>query len=168
MNFWHEVASGFLGNVFAGFLLVALYVAIQWFLQVTDIHIGYSWRFDGTLEDPRNLRPSFDIRNLSRSRTYVLSNVAYLRDGKPVAPFDDQAVWGTELKPGSIVFAEAATVPTFTSLAECMGTEVHVRLQGKRLFWLQGQGPGQRYKGRLQRAAFRLRERLERMAFPME
>jgi hypothetical protein len=167
MGFWKEVAAGFLGNVVAGFLLVMLYVLIQWFLQATDITIGYNWRFDGTMQEPHNLRPAFDIRNLSRSRTYVLANVAYLRKGRPVAPFDNKSVWDKELKPGSIVYAEATQVATFTSLEECMKTEVHVRLQGKRMFWLQGQGPGQRYRG-LQRGAFWLRGKLERMAFPLE
>ena len=168
MEFWKEVASGFLGNVFAGFVLVFLYVIIQWFLRITDITIGYAWRFDGTMQEPCNLRPAFDIRNLSRSRTYVLSNIAYLRDGKPVAPFDNKSVWGKELKPGEIAFVEGSPVAAFTSLEECMKTEVHVRLQGKRLFWLQGQGPGQKLKGWVHRAAFRLRDSLERIAFPLE
>jgi hypothetical protein len=168
MRFWQEVVAGFLGNIFAGFVLVILYVAIQWFLQATDITIGCNWSWDGPQENPQNLRPNFDIRNLSRSRTYVLSNVAYLKDGRPIAPFDNKSVWGRELKPGSIAFVEAAPVVSFTSLQECMNAEVHVRLQGKRLFWLQGTGPGQLRKGRLQRAAFRLRDKLERMAFPLE
>jgi hypothetical protein len=142
MGFWGEVAAGFLGNIFAGFLLVALYVLIQWFLQVTDITIGYGWE-----QEPHSLRPSFDIRNLSRSRAYVLSNIAYLRNGKPVASFDNTSVWGTELKPGSIVYPKAVPVAAFTSLEDCLKTEVHVRLQGKRMFWLRGQGPGQPYRG---------------------
>jgi hypothetical protein len=167
MGFWLEVAAGFLGNVAAGFLLVALYVAIQWFLQVTDITIAYNWSFDGTMEHPYNIRPNFDIRNLSRSRTYVLSNIAYLRDKKPVAPFDNKSVWGEELKPGSILHATGAPLAALSSLKECMDMKVHVRLQGKRQFWLQGRGPDQRYKG-IQRPAFWLRNRLERMAFPME
>jgi len=168
MTFWLDVAAGFLGNVFAGVLLVIFYVAIQWFLQVTDITIGYSWKFDGTTDNPQNLRPHFDIRNLSRSRTYVLSNIAYLKDKRPVAPFDNKSVWGRELKPGSIEIREAASVSTFTSLDQCMKTEVHVRLQGKRLFWLQGVGPGQIRLGRFQRAAFWLRDKLEKAAFPLE
>jgi hypothetical protein len=168
MAFWLEVAAGFLGNVLAGFFLVALYVLIQWFLQVTDITIDYNWQFDGTMDNPRNLRAAFDLRNLSRSRTYVLANIAYLRDKKPVASFDSKSVWGTELKPGGIAFVVAAPVDKLTSLDECMKTEVHVRLQGKRLFWLQGVGPGQQRKGWLQRAAFWLRDKLERIAFPLE
>ncbi len=163
-----EVLAGFLSNLAAGILLVSFYVGIQWFLQITDITIGYNWRFDGTLDNPRNLRPNFDIRNLSRSRTYVLSNIAYLSDKRPVAPFDNKSVWGVELKPGSIEFREAASVASFTSLDQCMKTEVHVRLQGKRLFWLQGVGPGQIRQGRLQRMAFWLRDKFEKAAFPLE
>lgn len=81
---------------------------------------------------------------------------------------DNKSVWGRELKPGSIAFFEAAPVMGLTSLAECTQIEVHVRLQGKRLFWLKGSGPGQLNKGRLQRAAFWLRDKLERAAFPLE
>jgi hypothetical protein len=168
MGFWKEVAAGFLGNVAAGFLLVLFYILIQWFLQVTDITIGYGWKWDGPVNNARNVRPSLDIRNLSRSRTYVLSNIAYLKDGRPVASFDNKSVWGRELGPGCIDIVEAAPVASFTSLDQAMKSEVHVRLQGKRLFWLQGEGPGQQHKGRLQRAAFWLRDRLERMAFPLE
>jgi hypothetical protein len=168
MTFWMEVAAGFYSNIAAGILLVMFYVAIQWFLQITDITIGYSWKFDGTPDNPRNLRPNFDIRNLSRSRTYVLSNVAYLRDKHPVAPFDNKSVWGVELRPGSIEFREAAPVASFTSLDQCMKTEVHVRLQGKRLFWLQGVGPAQIRLGRLQRITFWLRDKFEKAAFPLE
>jgi hypothetical protein len=40
MTFWLEVAAGFLSNIAAGVLLVAFYVVIQWFLQITDITIG--------------------------------------------------------------------------------------------------------------------------------
>lgn len=167
MGFWLEVAAGFLGNVAAGVLLVPAYVAIQWFLQVTDITIAYNWIFDGTMEQPCNMRPNFDIRNLSRSRTYVLSNIAYLGDKKPVAPFDNKSVWGKELKPGSILHATVAPLTALSSLKEGMDIKIHVRLQGKRQFWLQGRGPGQPYRG-LQRAAFWLRDKLERMAFPME
>ena len=68
MTFWLEVAAGFLSNISAGVMMVAFYVAIQWFLQITDITIGYNWKFDGTLDNSRNLRPNFDIRNLSRFR----------------------------------------------------------------------------------------------------
>lgn len=168
MTFWLEVTAGFLSNILAGMLLVAFYVVIQWFLQITDITISYNWKFDGTLDNPRNFRPNFDIRNLSRSRTYVLSNIAYHLDNRPVASFDNTSVWGVELKPGSIEFREAAPITSFTTLEQCMNTEVHVRLQGKRLFWLQGVGPGQIRTGQLQRMAFWLRDKFEKAAFPLE
>src|ERR1035437_7693689 len=103
MKFWLEVAAGVLSNVFSGIVLVMFYVAIQWFLQVTDITIGYNWKVDGSADNPRNLRPGLDIRNLSRSRTYMLANIAYLRDKHPVASFD-RSLWGKELKPGAIEF----------------------------------------------------------------
>ena len=168
MGFWLEVAAGFLANVFAGVLLVIFYVVIQWFLRVTDITIGYNWRFDGTQGQPRNLRPSFDIRNPSRSKTYVLGNIAYVKDKRPVAPYDNKSLWGKELKPGSIESLEVAPVATFTSLDQCMKTEVHLRLQGRRKFWLKGAGSGQPRTGRLQRTAFWLRGKFERLAFPLE
>ena len=168
MTFWFEVLAGFLSNLAAGVVLVMCYVAIQWFLQITDITIGYNWKFDGTLDSPTNLRPNFDIRNLSRTRTYALSNVAYLSGKRPREPFDNKSLWERSAKPGSIVFREASAVPTLTSLDQCMRTEVHVRLQGKRLFWLKGVGPGQERTGRFQRIAFWLRDKFERAAFPLE
>lgn len=168
MTFWFQVLAGFFSDLAAGSVLVACYVAIQWFLQSTDITIGYGWTFDGTPENPRNLCPHLDLRNLSRSRTYVLSNIAYLRDKKPVAPFDNRSVWGVELRPGSIELREAAPVAGFTSIDQCTTTEVHVRLQGKRLFWLKGIGPGQIRRGRIQRLAFWLRNVSESAAFPLE
>jgi hypothetical protein len=168
MAFWHEVLAGFLSSAFAGFLFVAMYVLIQWFLAATDITISYAWRFDGNLNAPSNLRPSFDVRNRSRSKTYLLANVAYLKDGRPVAPFDNKSLWGVELKPGSITFLEVAPVPGLASLAECVVIEVHVRLQGGRQFWLKGSGPGQLHVGRLQGAAFWLRSKFESAAVPLE
>lgn len=168
MAFWLEVLAGFLSDLAAGVVLVMCYVAIQWFLRATDITIGYGWTFDGASESPRNLRPHFDIRNLSCTRTYSLSNVAYLNGKRPVAPFDNKSLWGIELKPGGIVFCEASAVPNLTSLEQCKRTEVHVRLQGKRLFWLKGIGPGQGRIGRVQRMAFWLRDKFERAAFPLE
>lgn len=137
----------------------------QWFLAATDITVGYNWRFDGTVNAPKNMRPSFDIRNNSRSRTYILANIAYLRDKHSVAPFDNKSVWGKELRPGSIQAVEAAPVVGFVSLAQCMETEVHIRLQNGRT--LKGQGPGQ-LRCRIPRAMFWLRRTFEKTAIPLE
>lgn len=164
MEFW----SGFLTNIAAAALVVTVYIVVQWFLGATDITIGYNWRFDQTSGNPTNFRPSFDIRNRSRSKTYFLANIAYLRGNNPVAPFDNKSVWGTELKPGTIMPLEAAPVPGIISPDQCLGIEVHVRLQNGRLFWLKGRGPGQLRMGRVQRFAFWLRNRLERAAVPLE
>jgi hypothetical protein len=168
MEFWREVATGFVGNVAAGVVLVIFWFATQWFLAATDIVIGYSWRFDGDFRNPHNLRPSFDIRNRSRSKTYYLANIAYLVDHKPVAKFDNKAIWGTELKPGTITYVEGAPVVAFASLDACLKSGVHVCLQNGREFWLKGQGPGQLRTGRIQRLAFWLRKKIESAAVPME
>ena len=155
--------------MFAGLLFVLLYIVIQWFLAATDIIISYHWRFDGTLDNPRNIRPGLDIRNRSRSRTHILANIAYLKENQPVT-FDNKSVWGRELKPGSITLldGEIAPVARLTSLAQCEEVEVHVRLQNGRSFWLKGTGPGQLRNGRIQRAAFWVRSRFEAAAVPLE
>ena len=167
MTFWYEVLASFLANMIAGVLLVMFYVGFQWFLQATDIDIGYNWRFDGTPDDPRNLRPSFDLRNRSRSRTYQLGNVAYFKGTHPVG-FDNESVWGKEIKPGSIHHLDVSPVQGLSLLTDAFETEVQVRLQNGRAFWLTGQGPGQRRKGRFQQTAFWLRAKCEAWAFPLE
>jgi len=53
-------------------------------------------------------------------------------------------------------------------MPDCIGTEVSVRLQNGRLFWLKGQGPGQLRMGRVQKVAFWLRDKIEKSAFPCE
>ena len=168
MRFWAEVGADFLANVFAGVLLVIFYIVIQWFLAATDVVVAYNWRFDGTSDSPRNIRPGFDIRNRSQSKTYFLANVAYRKDKQPVDPFDNKSLWGRELKPGTIQVLEAAPVAGLNSLAQCAGMEVHMCLQNGRTFWLKGAGPGQLRAGRVQRAAFWLRRKFESAAVPLE
>jgi hypothetical protein len=168
MSFYDEVLAGALANVLAGVFIVLLYVLIQWFLRATDIVIGNVWRFDGSLDQPQNLRPSFDIRNRSGSRNYLLANVAYFKDKRPIAAFDNKSLWGKELRPGTITFVEAAPVRAFGSVADCLQAEVHVRLQNGHIFWLKGNGPGQQRMGLVQRNAFWLRDKMEKRAVPME
>ncbi len=164
MTFWQEVLAIFLGDILASLLLVLLYVLIQWFLRATDITIGYAWKWEGM-----NFHPSFDIRNRSGSKSYLLANIAYTRNsGKDVVSFDNKSIWGKELKPGSITYLEVSPVPTITSVPQCTGVEVTVRLQTGRLFWLKGQGPGQLRMGRIQKMAFWLRDKFEKAAVPLE
>lgn len=167
-DFLNNASANFIGSFLAGFVLVGLYVLVQWFLAATDIEISYSWKYHGPIEQPTVLAPQFDIRNRSRSRTYYIANVAYIKDGKPVAAFDNKSIWGTELKPGTITFIPAEPIRALTTLQHCLDAEVHVRLQTGRLFWLKGKGPGQQKHGLMQRAAFWLRARLEAGAIPME
>lgn len=167
MEFWRDFAIGFLANIATAAVVVAIYIAVQWFLGATDITIGYCWRFDIT-SGITNFRPCFDIRNRSHSKTYLLANIAYFKGKNPVAPFDNKSVWGTELKPGTIMPLEAAPVPGITSLQQCLEIAVQVRLQNGRLFWLQGIGPGQMRMGKIQRFAFWLRNKFEKAAVPLE
>jgi hypothetical protein len=105
MKFWVEVLAGFLANVFAGVLLVMFYLIIQWFLRATDVTVGYSWKWIG-----QNFHPCFDMRNRSGSKTCLLANVAYTKNkGKDVVFFDNKSLWGKELKPGIIIWPEAAS-----------------------------------------------------------
>jgi hypothetical protein len=164
MTFGSEVLAIFIGDILASALLVLLYALVQWFLRATDITIGYGWKWEGT-----NFHPSFDIRNRSGSKSYLLANIAYTRNnGKDVVAFDNKSIWGKELKPGSITYLEVSPVPSITSVPQCTGVEITVRLQTGRMFWLKGQGPGQLRIGRIQKMAFWLRQKFEKAAIPLE
>lgn len=141
-------------------LLPTLAFAFRWFLLKTDVRIGYVWKWEGL-----NFHPSFDIRNLSRSRTYILGNIAYTRnDGKEILVFDNKSLWGRELKPGTVTYLEAAPVPKIKALGQCPEVEIAIRLQNGTEF--KAPGPGQLYKG-IRRAAFSLRQRIERSSLPL-
>ncbi len=168
MGFWINTLSNFLGSLAAGMFIVLFYIGIQWFLAATDITVAYNWSFDGSTDVPKNIRPNIEIRNRSQSRTYRLANIAYtLRNS--VHAFDNQSLWGKELQPGSIhSFPEVSSIPGLSSLDDCFEMRVEVRLQNGRVFWLQGQGPGQLRMSRFQRLAFELRAWFVAKAFPME
>jgi hypothetical protein len=101
-EFMSNTIADFLGSVLAGMVLVGLYMLIQWFLAATDVEIGYSWPSHGLIGAPNQLWVSLDVRNRSRSRTYYIANIAYMKGARPVAAFDNKSVWGAELKPGTI------------------------------------------------------------------
>jgi hypothetical protein len=164
MTFWGEVLAIFLGDILATALVVALYVMIQWFLRATDIVVSYNSSWQGP-----DFHPNFDIRNRSRSQTYLLANIAYTKNnGKDIVFIDNKSLWDKELKPGSISKPEASAVPGIASPPQCLEAEVTVRLQNGRQFWLKGQGPGQVRMGRIQKIAFRLRQKFEKAAIPLE
>jgi len=167
-EFLISTLANFIGSVLAGFALVGLYVLIQWFLAATDVEIGYSWSFQGPITMPTGVWVNLDVRNRSRSRTYYLANIAYMKDGQPVAAFDNETVWGTELKPGTITFVAGAPLRSFSMPVDCLNAEVEVRLQNGKQFWSRASGPGQHKRGRVQSAAFWLRAKLEKWAFPVE
>lgn len=164
MTFWDEVLAIFIGDIFASMLLILFYVLIQWFLRATDIAIGYAWKWEGT-----NFHPSFHIRNQSASKTYLLGNISYTKnDGREILFIDNDSIWGKKLEPGSTNLIEAGSVRGVTAMPHCIDTEVTVRLQNGRQFWLTGQGPGQLRAGRIQKVAFWLRQKFEKAAIPLE
>lgn len=138
---------------------VALFL-YRWFLLKTDISVGYNWSRQGT-----NFYPNFDIRNHSRSRTYVLGNIAYtLNDGRVSLWCDNASIWGRELRPGTITHLSAAPVPHVTALLQCTHIGVRVRLQNGGE--VTAQGPGQLYKG-VRKFTSELRRRMERASVPL-
>ena len=168
MTFWMEVLSGCLGSIFAGLFFVFWYAVFQRLLQSTDVFVGYNWSWKGT-----DFHPNFDIRNRSKSQTYLLANIAYTRKGTK-APIwvDNKSLWGCELKPGSInTFREVNVAPVrdVHSTQDCTQVQVKVRVQTGREF--PGTGPGQDRKqvmSRAQRIAFRLRDFFDKNAIPIE
>ena len=164
--FWNNVLINFVANLMAGLTLVFFYVLFQWFLRATDISIRYNWT-----QDALGCRPSFNIRNRSGSRTYLLANIEYRTGDAAGAPLDidNCSLWDVELKPGSVMQPRpiAPAKNTFT-FAECERIRVSVRLQSGRQFWLKGRGPGQMGMGWFERQLFALRDWVERHAFPFE
>ena len=137
-----------------------LYFAYRWFLRATDVTIGYNWSWKGIA-----YWPNFDLRNRSGSKTYVLGNIAYTKNkGKEIVAFDNQSLWGHELKPGTIIHLSALPVPSVHSMAECLRVEVVVRMQSGREF--KAQGPGQLVGG-WRRYAIAMRQRIEGSSLPL-
>jgi hypothetical protein len=157
MKFWLELMAGFLGYVFVGWVFALLYIALQWFLQATDVTVACNWSREGT-----SCHPNFDIRNRSKSKTYLLANIAYSNGADRLVWYDNKSLMGKELRPGSINdFQEVAPVKNSSTISECLRLQVTVRLQTGRKLWLDCQGPEQPVKDRIQRAAFRLRSFIE-------
>jgi len=166
MTFWDEVLAIFLGDILASVLLIAFYLAIQWFLQATDVTVSYNWSWKD-----KDCFPNFDIRNRSGSRTYLVANIAYTRnDGIEIVWFDNDSLRDQKLEPGSIRGRDFKVAPVkgITTPQQAIGLEITVRLQNGRAFWLRGIGPGQMKMGRIQRTAFWLRDRFDKAAIPLE
>jgi hypothetical protein len=153
-----EIVAGFLSYVFVGWVFVLFYLAIQWLMQATDVTAACSWSRDG-----KNCHPNFNIRNRSKSKTYLLANIVYSNGADKLVWFDNKSLMGKELKPGSInEFNEVAPVKITSSISECLQLHVAVRLQTGRPLWLEGQGPEQVVTDRVQRAAFGVRKFIEK------
>ena len=167
MGFWEIVWTSALGGIGAGLFFVLMYLAVQWFLQATDLLVSYNWGYK-IIDGAFYAWPNFDIRNRSRTRTYRIANIAYAQNGQ-VHWFDNKSIWGVVLEPGTMnPKVTGAPVKNLGSLQEALGLEVTIRLQTGRAFWLRGQGPGQMGRGRTQRVLFALRAKLESTLIAME
>jgi hypothetical protein len=166
MTFWIEVLSGCLGSILAGLFFVFWYAVFQRLLQATDVLVGYNWSWKGT-----DYHPNFDIRNRSKSRTYLLANIAYTKKGV-LAPLwiDNKSLWGIEMKPGSINHFDAvAPVRDVHSMQDCIHVKVKVRVQTGREFPATGPGLDRKQAmSRGQRIAYWIRDFFDKNAIPME
>ena len=156
MSIWQTVVAGLLACV------PVLFFGFKWFLLATDVTVSYNWT-----QSRVGSRPNFDIRNRSRSRTYLLGDIIYKNGGSvPPVAIDRKSLREQELKPGSIkAFQNVAPVAAITTLQQCLETKVYVRVQNGR--GIKGQGPGQ-FPGRVRRAAYWLRQKLDALAVPLE
>jgi hypothetical protein len=167
MGFWQTVWSNVLGGIGAGLFFVLAYLIVQWFLQATDLLVSYNWSYK-TVDGVFSAWPNFDIRNRSRTRAYRIANIAYTHTGK-VYWFDNHSLWGFVVEPGTINNKIAGDpVKNAGTLQDALGLEVTIRLQTGRAFWLRGEGPGQMGRGRIQKALFALRAKMESMMVAME
>ena len=156
MSLWHTLIAGLLACV------PVLFFLFKWLLLATDVTVNYNWS-----QSRLGSCPNFDIRNRSRSRTYLLGNIVY-KDGGSVRPIaiDNKSLWEQELKPGSIKhFQNVALAAGITTMQQCLETKVYVRLQNGRE--IKGQGPGQ-LPGSFRRVVFWLRRTLDALAVPVE
>lgn len=143
-----------------------LFFLYKWFLLATDISVRYNWSFNGTMERPNTIRPNLQIRNHSKSKSYVLGGIEYrIGRKRPPIHIDNESLWGTESKAGTIQHFTVRPVSKIQTLSQAFGMEVSIQLQSGRRYWLKAQGPNQKYP-RLQCAAFWVREKLSRSRNP--
>jgi hypothetical protein len=153
VRIWVEILAGFLSYAFVGWVFVLVYLALQWFMQATDVTAELNWSREGN-----KCHPIFDIRNHSKSKTYRLADIAYTNGTDRLVWFDNKSLMGKEMIPGGAnEFQEVAPVRNCASISECLRLQVTVRLQTGRRLWLEGQGSKQEMMDRLQRAAIKLR-----------
>jgi hypothetical protein len=158
MRFWLEILAGFLCYAFIGWIFVLFYLAIQWFMQATDITVDCSWNRDGG-----KCHPDFEFQNRSMSKTYLLSSITYSRGSDKLVWFDRKSLMGKELKPRSVQeFHEVAPVKNTDSIAECLQFQITLRMQSGRTIRLEDERTGVDAPDGLQRTAYKVRDLIER------
>lgn len=134
-----------------------VYLAVQWFLQATDVTMDYNWSRSGNL-----CHPNFELRNRSTSRSYLITKIAYTNGADGLVWFDARSLMGKELGPKTLnEFQLVAPLRSCSRISECMELQVRVRLQTGRELWLGSPQPGHSGMELIQRAASRLRAWLD-------
>ena len=153
-----ELTASFLVFVIVVLVFAIFYIVLQWFLQATDVTVDYNWSREGT-----SCHVNFDIRNHSKSRTYVLATISYSNGADRLVWFDNKSLMGKELPPGSINdFHDVAPVRNSSAISECLELQVTVRLQAGKRLWLEGQEPRQPVDEIIHRWALQLRGFIEK------
>ena len=163
MKFWLEVLAGFLVYALVGWAFVLFYMALRWFWQATDVTLSYNWSKEGT-----RCHPIFEIRNRSKTKTYLLANIEYSNGSDHLVWFDNKSLMGKELRPESVLqFEEVAPLRNSSTMDECLQLCVAVRLQTGRRLKLCSDEHAQRAIEAAQGVAFRLRDRIDAWLRPM-
>jgi hypothetical protein len=154
---WVEIATAFFVYIFVGWMFVLAYLALQWFLQTTDVALDYSWTREGNL-----CRPEMKLVNRSRSKTYILTKISYRNRAEGLIWFDAKSLMGQVIEPRSAhEFHEIAPVRSCSTIPECMEMQVRVKLQnGADVLAINDQA-GPVGMGLIEKAAFHLRAFLE-------
>jgi hypothetical protein len=102
--FWTDFLIKTLSGLTVTILVFAVYLVTRWFFRLTDVTVGYNWRWVGL-----EFSPNFVIRNRAGSKTYTLGNIKYSKAGTPFW-FDNDSLCGKELKPETMTVIDGEYV----------------------------------------------------------
>lgn len=102
--FWTDFLIKTLSGLSVTLLVFAAYLITRWFFRLTDVTVGYNWRWVGL-----EFSPNFVIQNRAGSKTYTLGNIKYSKAGVPFW-FDNDSLCGKELKPETMTVIDGEYV----------------------------------------------------------
>ncbi len=102
--FWTDFLFKTLSGLTVTILVFSVYLVTRWFFRLTDVTVGYNWRWVGL-----EFSPNFVIRNRAGSKTYTLGNIKYSKAGA-VFWIDNDSLMGKELKPETMTVIDGEYV----------------------------------------------------------